>query len=290
MPTLGDTATNIARRLERARLHFGHGTDNARDEAAWLVLHAAGLPVHSAPLNTGRKLSVAALTRIEELTRERIRTRKPLAYLIHEAWFAGLPFYVDERALIPRSLIGEWIPSRFRPWLDPARVRRILEIGTGSGCIAVALAHAFPRAKVIATDVSENALAVARINVERHRLGESVELRHGSLYGPVAGKRFDLIVSNPPYVSAARMRKLPEEYRHEPVNALLALNKGLELIEPMLLNAAEHLTPHGILVIETGAARKPLERRYPGLPLHWLASASGEECVLLVARAELSRL
>lgn len=285
-PTLGDVVARVERRLRQARLHFGHGTDNARDEAAWLVLHAAGLPVHGPAAKARMRAPTDVLMRIEKLAAERIRTRKPLAYLIREAWFAGLPFYVDERVLIPRSLIGEWIPDRFRPWLDPGRVKRILEVGTGSGCIAIALARAFPKARVIATDVSEDALAVAGINIKRHRLSRRVDLRYGSLYEPVAAERFDLIVSNPPYVSAPRMRKLPDEYRHEPRNALHAADAGLEIIGPLLRHAARHLTPHGVLLMETGAARKSLERRYPALPLHWLTSASGEECVLVVTKDE----
>lgn len=287
-PTLGATVARIEKRLRRARLHFGHGTDNARDEAAWLVLHAAGLPVHGTGIDPAKKLSAAALGRIEDLARARIRRRKPLAYLIHEAWFAGLPFYVDERVLIPRSLIGEWIPYRFRPWVNPAQVRRILEIGTGSGCIAIALARAFPKAKVIATDISEDALAVARINVKRYRLGSRVELRKGSLYEPVAGECFDMIVSNPPYVSTHRIKRLPAEYRHEPHGALHARDAGLAVVQPLLLHAADHLTANGVVIIETGAARWPLQRRYPSLPLHWLTSVSGEECVLLISRAELN--
>lgn len=280
-----------ARRLERAGVVFGHGTDNAFDEAAWLVLHALGLPVNDFVGQAQRAVAPAQGTAIARLIEERIATRKPAAYLTHEAWFAGLPLYVDERVLVPRSHLAEFIVQRFEPWLAHVQVRRALDLCTGSGCIALALARAFPGARVDATDISPDALAVARRNVERHGLGARVRLIESDLFAALAGERYDLIVTNPPYVDAAALAELPPEYRHEPGLGLAAGPQGLDVITRILTQAGDHLTAQGVLVAEVGASWRALERRFPDLPFVWLEAAAGPDAgVFLLAATDLPRL
>ncbi|UCF75312.1 MAG: 50S ribosomal protein L3 N(5)-glutamine methyltransferase, partial [Betaproteobacteria bacterium] len=207
---------HVAHELAAARLHYGHGTDNPRDEAAWLVGNALQISPQDLAKHLRDRPNATEIEGIRALVEERIQTRKPLAYLLNEAWFAGRRFYVDERVLVPRSLTAEFIAERFQPWIAPHAVRRALDLCTGSGCIAIALAHAFPGARVDATDLSTDALAVARINIERHGLHDRVRLIHADLFKGIPRKRYDLIVTNPPYVGAREMRTLPREYRHEP--------------------------------------------------------------------------
>ncbi len=289
--TVGDWVGWGARRLERAGVVFGHGTDNAFDEAAWLVLHALGLPVDDLAAQAQRAVSGAQGAAIARLIEERIVTRKPAAYLTHEAWFAGLPFYVDERVLVPRSHLAEFIVRRFEPWLAHTQVRRALDLCTGSGCIAVALARAFPGARVDAADVSTEALAVARRNVERHGLAGRVRLIESDLFAALTGERYDLIVTNPPYVDAAAMAELPPEYRHEPGLGLAAGALGLDVIARILAQATEHLTQQGALVAEVGASWRALKRHFPDLPFVWLEAAAGPDAgVFLLAATDLPKL
>ncbi|MEJ2602637.1 MAG: 50S ribosomal protein L3 N(5)-glutamine methyltransferase [Gammaproteobacteria bacterium] len=287
--TVADAIRHVASRLEAARLYFGHGTDNALDEAAWLVFSVAGLDHADADAAYARQLDEACRRRIAEIATRRIAERRPLAYLLQEAWFAGRPYFVDERVLVPRSPLAEPILERFVPWVDPARVRRILDLGTGSGCIACALAHAFPEARVDAVDVSAEALAVARRNVVEHGLTERVEIRQGDLFEPVAGRRYDLIVSNPPYVDADAMAEMPEEYRHEPALGLAAGQDGLASALPILHHAAAYLAPAGVLVVEVGESRAALERARPDLPFVWLEFEHGGGGVFLLNAADLER-
>lgn len=279
-PTVATLLQWGARRLRAAPVHFGHGALNAREEASWLLSHvlrvAPGMPLP-------RVASAAKIMRYRGLIDERIRQRRPVAYLLNEAWFAGRRFYVDERVLIPRSIIGEFILERFAPWIRyPRRVRRVLDIGTGSGCIALALARAFRLAKVHATDVSRDALAVAARNVRAQRLGRRVALVHSDLFKGLGKHRYDLIVSNPPYVTEYEFRALPKEYWHEPKQALVAKARGLALLLELLASAPEHLTPGGILVIETGNRAPALARMLPGVPFIWLTDSAGDESVALV--------
>ena len=278
-----------ARRFRRARLHYGHGTGNALDEAAYLVLGALDLPFDCTDEDLNRRLDAGACARVECLIERRIEERRPVAYLIGKAWFAGLPFIVDERVLVPRSPVAELIEERFAPWLEEKLVKRILDIGTGSGCIAIACAYAFPQADVDAVDVSPDALKVAEANVRRHGVVQRVRCIESDLFEAVTGESYDLVVANPPYVSAAEYAGLPPEYRHEPGAGLEAGPDGLDLVRRILTEAPAHLNPEGILVVEVGSAREALVEAYPQLPFTWLEFERGGEGVFLLQREQLAR-
>ena len=257
---LGDLVGATAKRFAAAKLHYGHGTDNARDEAAYLVLRALDLPFHAdarIPIND------ADLRRVEKLVERRIHERIPTAYLLKEAWLDGLPFYVDRRVIVPRSHIAGLLHS----W--PGRVRRVLDMCAGSACLAVLAARAFPFAKVDAVDISRASLAVAERNRQLHRLQHRVELVRSNLFAGLRGRRYDLILTNPPYVPQAVMRRLPREYRYEPGLALGAGDDGMDLVAGILEAAPEHLRPGGALLCEIGDNRRALEKRYPRLPVSW---------------------
>jgi ribosomal protein L3 glutamine methyltransferase len=286
--TVRDLIRWAEERLGTAGVFFGHGTERALDEAAWLVGSGLGIAPGELDRHLRDRPNLAERAKIRALVEARVRTRKPAAYLLKEAWFAGLKFYVDERVLIPRSLTGEFILERFRPWVTPRRVRRALDLCTGSGCIAIALARAFPAARVDASDISLDALAVARINVERHGLTERVRLVHSNLFDALADERYDLIVSNPPYVGARELRRLPREYRHEPATALLAGEGGLAAVARILAQARAHLSAHGILVVEVGNSAALLRKRFPHVPFTWLTTASGDDSVFLLTAAQLA--
>jgi ribosomal protein L3 glutamine methyltransferase len=278
----------VERRLKRARVFFGHGTDNARDEAAALVIHAMGLAHDAPPRVLGRRATAAQLAAIDALVEKRIETRVPLAYLTHEAWFAGLPFYVDERVLIPRSPFAELIEQRFAPWIQPARVKRVLDLGTGSGCIALAAAKAFPRARVDAVDIDAGALAVAGINRRRLRLTRRVRLIESDHFEALSGESYDIIASNPPYVGSREMRGLPREYGHEPRLALASGRDGLDSVRVILEEAASHLRPLGLLVVEVGNTERALIRAFPRVPFTWLDFERGGGGVFLLTREQLA--
>jgi ribosomal protein L3 glutamine methyltransferase len=246
--------------LRAARLHYGHGTDNAHDEAAWIVLRGLGLPFHA---DATIEVSPAGVKKVEALAGRRIRERIPAAYLLHEAWLDGLPFYVDRRVIVPRSHIAALLHS----W--PAPVRRVLDLCAGSACLAVLAARAFPGAKVDAVDISRASLAVAQRNRALHGLRARMSLIRSDLFAALRGERYDLILTNPPYVPQAVMRRLPREYRYEPGLALGAGADGLDLVARILAAAPYHLALGGALVCEIGDNRRALERRYPRLPLEW---------------------
>lgn len=256
--TLRELIARTERRLRAARLHYGHGAGNPHDEAAWLVLRGLRL-AFDADLNADAK----GEERIERLIEKRIRERVPLAYLLGEAWLDGLAFHVDRRVIIPRSHIPFVLKGL------PIAPRRILDLCTGSGCLAILAARAFPRARVDAADLSAPALAVAKKNVLRHRLGKRVRLIRSDLFDSLRGEEYDLIVANPPYVSTASMRSLPPEYRYEPGLALAGGKDGLELVSRIIAAAPAHLNPGGLLACEVGDGRKAVERAYPRLPLAW---------------------
>jgi ribosomal protein L3 glutamine methyltransferase len=285
---VGGLVDVVERRLRRARVFFGHGTDNARDEAAALVFHALKLSHDSPAPALARRVTAAERARTDALLARRIDERQPLAYLTHEAWFAGLRFYVDERVLIPRSPLAELIEQRFSPWIDPARVRRVLDVGTGSGCIALACAKAFPRARVDAVDIDAGALEVARINRRRLRLTRRVRLVRSDHFAALSDRAYDIIVSNPPYVGEREMRGLPREYRHEPKLALESGRDGLASVTQILRASARHLQPLGLLVVEVGNTERALMRAFPRLPFTWLDFERGGGGVFLLTREQLA--
>lgn len=277
-----------ASRLNEGGAFFGHGTDNAVDEALQLVLHALHLaPGLPSELMHGR-LTLDERRAVVELFRRRIEERVPAAYLTREAWFAGMPFYVDEHVLVPRSPIAELIEQHFAPWLH-AEVRRVLDLCTGSGCIAIACAHAFPEAEVDAADISPEALAVAAINIERHELLGRVNTAQSDLFASLRGRRYELIVSNPPYVSVAEMASLPAEYQHEPALGLAAGEQGLDVVMRILREAPDYLTDDGLLVVEVGNSETALLERCPDVPFVWPEFARGGGGVFLLESAALRR-
>lgn len=277
-----------ARRLTRAHVFFGHGTDNAWDEAASLVLHALKLPQQAAGAVYGRRVGAQAARAAEALLTRRIRERIPAPYLTGVTGFAGLRFQVDPRVLIPRSPLAELIERRFAPWAEPARVRRVLDIGTGSGCIAIAIAKALPRARVDALDISEDALAVARANVRLHRLARRVRLVKSDHFRALPRAAYDIIVTNPPYVGRRELKTLPPEYRHEPRVALAAGRTGLDSVRVILRDAAGYLRPRGLLVVEVGNTERALRRAFPQLPFLWLQFERGGGGVFLLTREQLT--
>jgi ribosomal protein L3 glutamine methyltransferase len=287
--TVRDLIAKGARRLKRARVFFGHGTDNAWDDAAALVWHALKLPQTAAPRVYEKRIGAAAAKRVDALLKRRIEERVPAVYLTGLTWFAGLPFVVDPRVLIPRSPIAELIEQRFSPWIEARRVRRILDIGTGSGCIAIACAKAFPKATVDAADISDDALAVARANVRRHRLGKRVRIIKSDHFRALGARSYDMIVSNPPYVGTRELAGLPPEYGHEPTLALAAGSSGLDSVRVILREAARHLRPQGILVVEVGNTEAAVRRAWPKLPFTWLEFERGGGGVFLLTREQLGR-
>ena len=276
-----------ARRLTQARVFFGHGTDNAWDEAASLTLNALGLAHAAGDALYARPVSAAAAARARALIGRRIAERIPAPYLTGVSWFAGLEFAVDARVLVPRSPLAELIERSFAPWADSRRVRRILDLGTGSGCIAIACARALPRSRVDAVDISAAALAVARLNVRRHGLARRVRLVRSDHFSALKRSAYDIIVANPPYVGARELKRLPPEYRHEPRVALAAGARGLDSVSVILREAHAHLRPRGLLIVEVGNTESAVRRAYPRLPFLWLEFARGGGGVFLLTREQL---
>ena len=282
--TLGDFFHFAVRRFRQARLSYGHGTTNAVDEAAFLMLEALRLPIHRIDPWLDLKPTPAERARLLTLIDARIGLRMPAPYLLGTAYMQGVRFHIDQRALIPRSFIGDMLAGGVLPVAKP---RRILDLCTGSGCLAILAALAFPRATVDAVDLSPGALALARRNVAAHRLSDRISVHRGDLFKPLAGRRYDLIISNPPYVDAGGMAKLPPEFRHEPRLALAAGKDGLDLVHRILAEAPQHLTKNGGLVCEIGRGREPLEAAYPRLPFLWLDTELSEGEVFWITRSDL---
>lgn len=287
--TVGELVAWAERRLARAPLHYGHGTDNPLDEAGALVFHALGIRHDEAPGAYRRCVQPEAVRLAVELVTRRIRERVPSAYLTGRTWFAGHEIEVTPDVLVPRSPIAELCESGFEPWIDPGRVGRVLDIGTGSGCIAIACAHAFPDARVDAADVSPAALQVARRNIHAHGLGKRVRAVLSDVYEGIGATRYDIIVSNPPYVSEAEMRALPSEYRREPALGLVAGLRGLDVVERILEHAVDHLRPRGILVVEVGDSERRVREAWPDVPFTWLEFERGGGGVFLLSAAQVKR-
>jgi len=281
---------DAAARMDAAGLFFGHGTDNALDEACWLASYVLGLPPDFGPEAFSQAVSGKDRRSFEALLQRRIETRKPLAYLIGEAWFAGLKFRVNQAVLVPRSPLAELIVDGFEPWLPSSRLRRAVEVGTGSGCIAIALAHYYPEVQVDAVDVSDEALLLAAENNRAHGLTDRVHLFHSDLLEGLPDGTYDLILANPPYVPESSMATLPPEFAWEPRLGLVAGRDGLALVRRLLKQAAERLKPRGILVCEVGEAAAALEAWLADEPVTWLEFAHGGEGVFLLDSAACRRI
>lgn len=285
--TVEQLIAELSVQLAQANLAYGHGNDNPDDEAAELVFFAAGLRHEQAPACYAQLSDETTIAAARALAARRITERVPAAYLTHRMWFAGHEFYVDERVLVPRSPIAELIHEQFQPWIEPHQVKRALDIGTGSGCIAIACALAFPEARVDAADISPDALAVTRINIERHQLSARMRAVQSDVFSGLAGERYDLIVSNPPYVSHAEMDELPTEYLREPELGLRAGEDGLDIVRRILAEAESHLEAHGVLVVEVGDSEFALADAYPTVPFIWLEFEFGGGGVFVLTAEQL---
>lgn len=290
LETMRDFIRYATSRFNEAGLFFGHGTDNAWDEATQLVLHSTHLPHDIPPTVLDAKLTRTEQHTILTLIKERVEKRIPLPYLIHQAWFAGLSFYVDNRVLIPRSPIAELIEKQFSPWIEEDQIHSILDLCTGSGCIAIAAAHYLPDVSVDASDISNDALAVARTNLLRHHLDEHIQLFQSDLFNQIPKKTYDIIVSNPPYVDQYDMGTLPPEYTHEPTLGLEAGADGLDVVDTILKQAKHYLSPHGLLIVEVGNSADALLAKYPQLDFIWPEFERGDGGVFLLERKQLEKI
>ncbi|SAK66859.1 N5-glutamine S-adenosyl-L-methionine-dependent methyltransferase [Caballeronia pedi] len=275
-------------RFTEAGLSFGHGSTNAYDEAAYLILHTLHLPLDTLEPFLDARLLDNEIDAVMKVIERRAKERIPAAYITQEAWMHGRRFYVDERVIVPRSFIGELLQDGLQPYVaDPDQVTRVLELCTGSGCLAILAAQAFENADVDAVDISADALAVARRNVDEYDLGERVRLHEGDLYAPLSAERYEVIITNPPYVNANAMQALPEEYRHEPELALAGGADGMDVVRRIVRDARNWLTEDGVLVVEIGNERPNVEAALGGLDLVWLSTSAGDDNVFLIQAADL---
>jgi ribosomal protein L3 glutamine methyltransferase len=289
---LQECLEQVFAQLSASDVFYGHGIDNAWDEAVALACYVLELPVDSDRQVLENDVSDVQWQQIQKLMKRRIEERVPVFYLTNQAWFMGLPFYVDERVLIPRSPFSEWIEKRFEPWIDPAQVNTILEIGTGSGCMAIAASYAFPEAKIDALDISDDALTVAQKNVQQHLVTDRVRLIHSDCFKALTPHhQYDLIISNPPYVAQEEIDELPEEYLHEPVKtALYASDQGMAIVDEILKEASKYMSAHAILVVEVGYSDEILIERYPHVPFTWLECEQGGQGLFLLTKEQLENL
>ncbi|MCB1760441.1 MAG: 50S ribosomal protein L3 N(5)-glutamine methyltransferase [Gammaproteobacteria bacterium] len=288
LETIRDFIRWGASRFNRAELCYGHGTDNALDEALVLVLHALSLPADLPLAYLDARVTASEKRDILSLLTQRVDQRVPAAYLTNEARFAGLDFYINDHVLVPRSPIAELIVQEFSPWVSANSVGRVLDLCTGSGCIAIGCAYAFPDASVDAVDLSPTALEVAQINIARHELGDRVEAIQSDLFNSLRGRQYDLIVSNPPYVSQEEYLSLPLEYHREPIIGLEAGPDGLDLVSRILSDSSDYLEPDGVLIVEVGSSAEALIRRYPEVPFMWLDFKHGGDGVFLLSAEQLA--
>ncbi len=289
LKTVRDVLRFAVSRFNEADLSFGHGLANAYDEAAYLILHTLHLPIDRLDPFLDARLLPDELGNVMSVLEKRVTQRLPAAYLTHEAWLGQHRFYVDERVIVPRSFIAELLPEGFKPWLpDENELRSALDLCTGSGCLAILIADAYPNADIDAVDLSADALEVAQRNVNDYGFEEQIRLVKSDLFVALAGCRYDLIVSNPPYVTTASMAALPAEYRHEPELALASGTDGLDHVRAILQAAPDHLEQDGILVVEVGHNRAALEQAFPDVPFIWLGTASGADFVFLLERRDLA--
>lgn len=286
--TLRDLLRHAVTRFNTEGLFFGHGSSNAYDEAAYLLLHTLKLPLEQLDPFLDAKLLPEEIKSLLALIEKRAVERMPVAYLTHEAWLGEYKFYVDERVIVPRSFIAELIPDQFAPWVqDPEEVTHILELCTGSGCLAILLADAFPNAQIDAIDISADALAVARRNVDDYALQDRIALIESDLYAQLPKKKYDLIISNPPYVNSDSMAKLPLEYQREPQLALAGGSDGMDLVRTIVAGARERLSENGVLVVEIGNEFDYAEAAFAKHELTWLSTSAGDEAVFLLTADQL---
>ncbi|MFM0298650.1 50S ribosomal protein L3 N(5)-glutamine methyltransferase [Paraburkholderia sediminicola] len=286
--TVRDLLRFAVSRFNQAELSFGHGSANAYDEAAYLILHTLHLPLDLLDPFLDARLSAAEIDAVLNVIERRAGQRVPAAYITQEAWMHGFRFYVDERVIVPRSFIGELLQDGLQPYVeDPEQVGAVLELCTGSGCLAILAAHAFPNADIDAVDLSAPALEVATRNVTDYKLDDRVALFEGDLYAPLAERRYDLIISNPPYVNATSMQALPAEYKHEPDMALAGGTDGMDIVRRIIADARNWLTEDGVLVVEIGNERANVEAAFGGLDLVWLSTSAGDDNVFLIQAADL---
>ena len=288
--TVRDLLRFAVSRFNEAKLTFGHGSLNAYDEAAYLILHTLHLPLDTLEPFLDAKLTSKELEHVVAILEQRVIERIPAAYLTHEAWLGDFNFYIDERVLVPRSFIAELLRTRLSPWIaDADSINNALDLCTGSACLAILMAHAFPNAAIDASDISPDALQVARRNVSDYRLDHQITLLESDLFTGLSGCRYDLIVSNPPYVNADSMQHLPEEYLHEPQLALASGKDGLDAVRRIIELAPQYLTPSGLLIVEIGHNRDVLEQAYPNVNFTWLETSAGDEFVFLLTREQIPK-
>lgn len=287
--TLADWLQASTEVLTQSDIVYGHGTDNPWDEVVAIARYVLQLPVDADEATAKMRLTDLQKQQLTALLTARVEQRVPVAYLTHQAWFAGYCFFVDERVLIPRSPIAELIEQQFMPWIVEQKVQKIVDIGTGSGCIAIACAKAFAKAQVDAVDIDESALQVATINCREHGVTGQVHLHQGDLFSPLVAQRYDVIISNPPYVDKHDMASLPMEYTHEPELALTAGDDGLDIVIRLLATAIDHITEHGILIVEVGNSAEALQRAFPEVDFMWLEFARGGEGIFLLTAAQLKQ-
>jgi ribosomal protein L3 glutamine methyltransferase len=286
--TLRDLLRYAVTRFNAAKLFFGHGTSNAFDEAAYLILHTLKLPIDKLDPFLDARLLPDEIDAVLKVIQQRTEQRLPAAYITNEAWLGGYRFYVDQRVIVPRSFISELIPEQFSPWVgDPEAVTDILELCTGSGCLAIMLADAFPNAQIDAADISSDALTVAQRNIDEYELQDRIRLIESDLYANVPRKKYGLIITNPPYVNAGSMDRLPEEYRREPQIALAGGGDGMDLVREIVAGAAQRLNKDGLLMVEIGNERAHAEAAFPDLELTWLSTSAGDDAVFLLSAEQL---